>query len=216
MANMRTRYSATVTASATQLKPTQMTARQAACINRNGSTRAQSMRRSASKIAGAGGRVAKSLLPNHRESSVPTRTAVGGSIAISFSGVMGFLALQSRNSLVQRRMAHKQPHDSIRAARVDSKSLQLLRHRLTLTALQHLQRIDHVAGAGKIGAASIGTELAPTRVPANDHARENAQYELRYHGGQEKSDARTLPVVAQNRSIDDAPDDTREKNHECI
>ena len=42
MANMRTRYSATVTASATQLKPTQITARQAACISRNGSTRAQS------------------------------------------------------------------------------------------------------------------------------------------------------------------------------
>src|SRR5882762_6698134 len=175
-----------------------MTARQAACINRNGNTRAQSMRRPEFFRAGSSGRVAKSLLPNQRESSWPTRTAVGGSATISFSGVIVSLSLQCRNSLVQRWMSHEQPHDSIRAARVDAEGLQLLRHRLALTALQHLQRIDHVARTGEIRAASIGSKFAPPRIPANDHARNDAQYELRHHRGQEKSDARTLPVVAQD------------------
>ena len=50
---MRTTYSAAVAASATQLKPTQITARQATCIARNGSTRAQSTRRVASACAAA-------------------------------------------------------------------------------------------------------------------------------------------------------------------
>src|ERR1700676_951548 len=91
MANMRTTYSASVTRSATQLKPTQITARQAACISRKGMTRAQSVCLPDSRGAAAGiVLVAKSLLPNQRDSSLPTRSAVGGSITISFSGVISF------------------------------------------------------------------------------------------------------------------------------
>src|ERR1700682_2415792 len=91
MANMRTTYSATVTMSAVQLKPTQITARQAACIRRNGMTRAQSICLPESRgVAGSIDRVAKSLLPNQRDSSLPTRSAVGGSTTISFSGVISF------------------------------------------------------------------------------------------------------------------------------
>jgi hypothetical protein len=89
MANMRTTYKATVTPSATQLKPTQITARHATCMPRNGSTRAQSTRRVASRgdmTGGAAlGREAKSVLSKNRDNYKATRSAGG---TISFSGVI--------------------------------------------------------------------------------------------------------------------------------
>src|ERR1700734_3300018 len=88
MANMRTPYKASVTARATQLKPTQITARHAACIPRNGATRTQSTRLDASRGTGGSlGRVESSLWSNQRDSSRLTRSAVGGN-ETSFSGVI--------------------------------------------------------------------------------------------------------------------------------
>src|ERR1700722_1321862 len=88
MANIRTPYKASVTAKAIQLNPTQITARQAACMPRNGATRIQSTRREASLGSLVSlGRVESSLWSNQRESSRLTRSAVGGNRA-SFSGVI--------------------------------------------------------------------------------------------------------------------------------
>jgi hypothetical protein len=86
----------TVTASATQLKPTQKAARQMACIKKNGTTRNQS---TPGRVSTSVGREEKSLLPNQRKISRPTRSAPGGEAGGNgppgdptwFSGVIGFL-----------------------------------------------------------------------------------------------------------------------------
>ena len=72
---------------------------------------------------------------------------------------------------------------------VDAEGLHLRRHRLAVAALQHLERADHVAGAGEIRTAAVGAEFPVPRKPADDHAGEDAEHELRHHRGHEEADA---------------------------
>src|ERR1700723_1318842 len=113
-------------------------------------------------------------------------------------------------------MAHEQPHEAAATAGVDSEGLHLRRHRLPLTSFQCLERRNHTAGSRKIGAASIGTKLTPPRIPADDHAREYPEYDLRHHRGQKEADAGLLPVVLEQRPIHEATDDSRQKYDEGV
>src|ERR1039458_4322740 len=85
-----------------------------------------------------------------------------------------------------------------------------------MTALQYLERADHGAGAGKIGAAAIGTKFPPARIPADNHARENSEDYLRDHSGQNETNAGFRAIVLEQRPVDDAADDAREEYHEGI
>src|ERR1700722_4944963 len=113
-------------------------------------------------------------------------------------------------------MGHEQTHEAARAAGVDSEGLHLRRHRFSLTTLQHLERLDHFPGPGKIGTAPICAVLAPPRIPTDDHACEYPQYDLRRQSREKKSDSRLLPVVPEQRPVDDATNDSREKYDERI
>src|SRR3984957_14965279 len=113
-------------------------------------------------------------------------------------------------------MAHEQPHEAARAAGVDAEGLHWRRHRLPVALLQDLQRRYHTASAGEIGTAAIGAELAPPRIPTDDHARHNPKDDLRHHRGQEKADTGLFPLVLEQCPVDDTANDASEKDDEGI
>ncbi len=88
-------------------------------------------------------------------------------------------------------------------------------HRHALFRTQALQRGDHRAGAGQVGAGGVGAELAAAREPHDDDAGEDAEHQFGEDGRDEVADARAV-LVLQDGLVDEVAEDPREEHHEGV
>src|SRR5580658_5357041 len=114
---------------------------------------------------------------------------------------------QRSDALIQRRVAHEQPLDAAADLTVgNAERGELPRgQRLVRVALQLLERVDHLVGAGELCAAAVGTELTVAREPHDDDVGEDAEQYLQHDDDREGGDA-TAIVGAEHRAVDDAAD----------
>src|SRR4051812_36076499 len=89
-------------------------------------------------------------------------------------------SLECSDAVIERRVAQKETFEAAgTVARGDAERSELRGQRL-VSGLQPLERADHLALAGKTRTAAVGAELAITREPRDDDARENAEHDLRH------------------------------------
>src|SRR5687767_828762 len=123
------------------------------------------------------------------------------------------------NALLERRMAHEQPLQSMADRTADAERSHLVRQRLRTLLAQAFERADHRVATFQLRAAGVGAELALAREPHDDHAREDAEHDLRDDHGDEKRGAMAalgLEHDAVNRVTDDARQEDDEGIHHAL
>ena len=115
---------------------------------------------------------------------------------------------EARRCAPRRRIVHEQSLQTLRELTArDAERGHLVGQRLRMPLAQPFQRTDHRLATRQFCAACIGTEFTPSRKPHHDHAREDAEQDLRNDGSDEKS--RSMAALGlEHDAVDDEADNS--------